>query len=187
MASKKEIDMLLEDLGLTRGDMDKYYDDLVETNGLVKRLKESNVSWEELNLTVIKSIPEQKAKDIQRIEEEKRERAVAKEKERLREEEERYYEENYEKIILDKIMGGEDLSEEELRDLVNEYDIDEEEGEEGRWDRDIETIVEILGETFSINWRRGLTEMQENYYGDQPVRVKKKEEMVKVVSWVVDE
>ena len=75
-----------------------------------------------------------------------------------------------EKKILTKIDSGEKLSEKELKFLV-EYEIERHAGENRRWTRSIESIVEIGGRHFSVDWEEGLTECQENEFYEQPVEV----------------
>ena len=64
-----------------------------------------------------------------------------------------------------------------------EYEVETIEGDEGRWTRYIETIIEVNGRLFSINWERGLTEYQENSYDYQPVEVERYQETVVVTKY----
>ena len=84
---------------------------------------------------------------------------------------------------LKKIENGEELSEEELKDLVD-YEIDCQEGDCGRWHEYVKTIVNLCGRYIAIDWKRGRTECQENEFYEQPYEVKKVEKMVKVTEWV---
>lgn len=88
--------------------------------------------------------------------------------------------------ILEKLDRHEDLTEKELKYLVYECEIDSIEGEDGRWTRSVTTIAKLGGRTFSIDWERGLTEMQESEFYDQPVEVFKHEheETVTVTDWL---
>lgn len=79
----------------------------------------------------------------------------------------------FEKEIVAKIDAGKRLSEQEIKELVFDYQIDEIKHDIHRWTRTIETIVELCGRTFRIMWERGLTECQVNEYGSQPIEVKK--------------
>ena len=88
-----------------------------------------------------------------------------------------------EKEYLEKILNGEELTEIELSDLVD-YEIDSQEGDCGRWTMPVKSIVELCGRYFAIDWDRGLTEMQENEFYNQPYEVKQVEKMVKVTEWV---
>ena len=91
--------------------------------------------------------------------------------------------------IYSKLKNREELSEEEIRELVWSGDeVDEIEGDDGRWTRDIKTVIDVDGQLYAIDWSRGLTECQENSYWKQPYKVKKVEEVITktVVSYVLD-
>lgn len=103
-----------------------------------------------------------------------------------------YYFEQYvkahewEEEILEKIDNGEALSERELKELVFDgYEIERHEGENRRWTRTVESIVELCGRTFSISWEEGLTECQENGFYEQPVEVEchEYEKTITVKEW----
>ena len=53
-----------------------------------------------------------------------------------------------------------------------------------RWTEDMTTIFKVLGRFFAIDWQRGLTEFQENFYNEQPYEVIKKEKVVTVTELV---
>lgn len=91
-----------------------------------------------------------------------------------------------EKDYLEKILNGEELSERELKDLTFDYEIDCQEGDDGRWTTSVKTIVELCDRYFAIDWERGLTEEQENEFYNQPYEVKKVEyeKVIKVTEWV---
>lgn len=92
---------------------------------------------------------------------------------------------SYEEEMYQKITSGEKLTERELRSLVQEFDpVEEIEGSDHRWTRDVETIVELCGHYYSIGWQRALTECQEHEFWDQPVEVKPHEKWVKETEWV---
>lgn len=84
-----------------------------------------------------------------------------------------YYREHAEEILVAKIDAGEDLSEDEISDLL-EYlpHYDEEHGDNRRWSRSVTTYVQTKdGRFFRIDWEQGLTESQEDSYWEQPVEV----------------
>lgn len=87
---------------------------------------------------------------------------------------------------LNKILNGEELSESELIDLVwdNDLVVDNVEGDCGSWTQSMQTIVKLDDRYFAVDWERGLTEMQENEFYNQPYEVKKVDKMVKVTEWV---
>lgn len=92
-------------------------------------------------------------------------------------------------IIATKIFSGLKLTEAERKYCawgeVGEY-VDEIEGSDHRWTREMQTIFKIGEQYYSIDWMKGLTEMQENEYWDDPYKVKRKEEVITktVVSYV---
>lgn len=76
--------------------------------------------------------------------------------------------------IEKKVVAGEELTEQEMRHLVYYGDyVDEIEGAEGRWQREIQTIIEINDELYAIDWQRGLTEYQKDVFLAQPYKVKR--------------
>ena len=83
--------------------------------------------------------------------------------------------------IESKIINGEVLTEKELKYCawgeVGKY-IDEEEGDSGRWTQSMSTIFEIDGQLYCIDWKRGLTEYQENEYWEQPYKVRREEKVI---------
>ena len=53
------------------------------------------------------------------------------------------------------------------------------EGKHHRWYREVETIVEVEGRLFAVNWNEGLTEQQENDFDDAEVyEVERKEKII---------
>ena len=112
--------------------------------------------------------------------EEKQKEAERIEKERIK----KYKKEHFEDYILEKIDNGIDLTEKEIREVLA-YEIDCEEGENGRWTRSMYSVVKLKDRLFGISWEEGLTEFQENEYMYQPEEVVKKEEekVVKVVRY----
>lgn len=92
-------------------------------------------------------------------------------------------------IIENKILNGEKLNESERKECVwgdvGEY-VEEIEGCDLRWTRSMQTIFKIGEQYYAIDWMKGLTEMQDNEYWDDPYKVERKEEVVTttVVSYV---
>ena len=81
-----------------------------------------------------------------------------------------------------KVLDGVKLSEGELDDLVSEWEIERTAyGDNRRWTRSVESIIEVEGRLFSIDWEQGLTESQENNYPNQPVEVERETIMVEKV------
>lgn len=93
---------------------------------------------------------------------------------------------DFKKEMLAKIDAGEKLDRSELSRLCYEYSIYDEEGDDHRWTKEMESIVELGGRYFSIFWMRGLTECQESEFCDQPVEVRKHtyEKTIEVTEWI---
>lgn len=85
----------------------------------------------------------------------------------------------YEKAVA-HFKTGEELTEKEIKTLIWDGYIDEIEGETHRWYREVKTIIKIDSELYAIDWDRGLTELQENEYPNQPYRVVRKEKQITV-------
>lgn len=183
MATKKDINQFLKETGYTMEEMDTFFAELKPVNKLVAQLIKQNVSWTKLNMSVIKSLPTQKERDIARLEKEKKESKAKEEKDKQQREAKVYYEENFETIMYDAIVSGQAIKEEEIRCLIGEYEVESEEGEEYRWTRAITTIVKLKDKHFAIQWNRGLTENQENEYSKQPYEVTEKEKVIAVKYW----
>lgn len=95
--------------------------------------------------------------------------------------------EPYEVDFLKRFDRGEEFGEEELKEFSYGFrKVDEIEGDEHRWYRVMQTIIEIGERYFSIVWQKGLTEMQENVFPYQPKEVVKKvyEKTIEVTEWV---
>lgn len=89
--------------------------------------------------------------------------------------------------VKQKIINGKELTEEEIKycvwgEIANI--VDEIEGDDHRWDKEMTTIIDIDGQLYAIDWRRGLTECQENSYYNQPYKVKMVEKTVVVKEYV---
>jgi len=89
------------------------------------------------------------------------------------------------KEIIRKLENKEKLTEKELIQLLD-YEVDITEGENRRWSRTNESILEINSKFYCLVWEEGLTESQPNEFYEQPWEVGKKEydKMIHVVEWV---
>ena len=90
--------------------------------------------------------------------------------------------------FLEKFDAGYRFSEFERRSLIWGSDleqVEEKEGDDHRWQREIRTILKAGDRNFAINWMRALTEFQENEYPWQPVEVQYRqwEEVVVKHEW----
>jgi len=186
MATKKEFKQILKEFNLTEEQFQAIYEDVAKTNGLVNNLLNiSKIKLQDLAPHLLRQLPTQKEKDLKMLEE----KEIAEERERLekikKEQDEKYYWEHFEEIMLNKIDNNEELTEKELKILALEYDVDQEEGDEGRWERYMTSIAKLGDRYFAVNWSRGLTEYQENSFYEQPYEVEKKtyEKTITVTEW----
>lgn len=91
---------------------------------------------------------------------------------------------DYDETVV-KLKSGENLNEAELKTLVwRGYRVDEVEGDSGRWTQYIQTIIDIDGELWAIDWERGLTECQDDEYYMQPYRVKAIDKQIIVKEYI---
>lgn len=86
--------------------------------------------------------------------------------------------------MLEKIKAGEKLSEYEIRELVYGYSEHDDEGENRRWSQSVSSYIELEGEGFAIEWERGLTEMQEDEFYNQPEPAKLEKRVVEITQIV---
>ena len=94
--------------------------------------------------------------------------------------------------FLEAYDGGYEFSEEEIKRLVwgdNGFskEVDQEEGESGRWHQYMTTIIEIKARYFAVYWSAGLTEYQEHIYDGPVQEVKPVKKMVEITEWVAVE
>ena len=185
MATQKEINQWLKETGLTKEQVNMMWKDLESTNMIVKSLIASGRSWQDMNMSAIKSIPIQKQKDLDYAKKKKDEEAEKIAKEKAEEEKRKYYNEHFLEIMVSKIDAGENLTEREL-DEFHLCGNDIEYGENRRWTRTVTTEVEYQGRFFIIIWEEGLTENQENEFYNQPYEVEKVTEVqtISVVKYI---
>ena len=97
----------------------------------------------------------------------------------------------WEEVLYPKLISGEELTEDEIRRLVDWFEIECTEGDDRRWSRSMGSICQVRDRFFEVQWDKGLTEMQENSYYNQPIEVIKqtREELipahiVTIIEWV---
>lgn len=89
--------------------------------------------------------------------------------------------------FLKRYEAGNEFSERELREMRWDFPVESEhEGDDHRWTREITTVINVNGRFFRIDWRRGLTEMQDDEFWNQPVEVEKHEyeKTITVTEWL---
>ena len=57
-------------------------------------------------------------------------------------------------------------------------------GDNDRWTRPVQTVFEVQGRLFALDWEEGLTENQENEFFDQPYEVEKRTKVIEVNEYV---
>ena len=86
-----------------------------------------------------------------------------------------------EKEIISKILNNQPLTEQERKycvwECIGEY-VDTIEKGSGRWMCYITTVFKIGEQYYAIDWERGLTEIQDNMYLNDPYPVERHEEIV---------
>lgn len=181
----KEQKQWLKDNGYTAEQMDNFWRENVGTNPVITNLDKYGMTWRDMNLCILKQLPTQKERDIKAMEEKKRQEEERVAEELRKQQEQEYYSTHFEEIMVKKIDECEELTEAELSELVWEFDVDSEYGDNRRWSRAVTTIVELCGRFFSIDWEEGLTEYQENEFYNQPVEVIKNtyEKTITVTEW----
>ena len=93
---------------------------------------------------------------------------------------------DFEKEMLNKIDNNEQLTEDEVEELLySDNIIDSVHIDTYDWTEMVQSIVQLGGRTFGIYWQRGLTESQDNLFEPQiPVEVKQVKKMIETTEWV---
>lgn len=174
----------MREAGYTIADMDAFWKENYGTNPVVTNLTDHGMTWRDMNLCVVQQLPTQKERDLEIIKKREAEALAAEEAARKEKEEREYYINHFEELMLKKIDNHEKLTEEELEELVWSYQIERIYGADHRWDKEVCSIINICDRTFAIDWRKGLTEMQDNIFDNQPYEVKSIEKVVVTKEWV---
>jgi hypothetical protein len=182
----KERKELLKELGYTEADMQKFWDESKEVNHKIRMLSEAGHNWTDLLASQMRELPTLKEKTLKQIEEAKKAEEAAQLEKQKAEDAKKYYNEHFEEIMVKKIDNKEELTEKELSRLAYDYSISDEYGEKHRWTTTVNSVVKLLGRYFMVEWREGLTEIQENAFYDQPYEVEKHEyeKTITVTEWV---
>lgn len=179
--TKKERNELLKELHYSEEDMEKFFNEGAEVNVKLRTMRENGITWDCLPLNLIKELPTIKEVTLKKQEEEKKKREY---EEQLKKKSESYVA-NFEDIMYSKIESKEQLTEEELSDLVCDYGFETnlDANNDGRWVIPASTVVSLKGKYFMIDWFKGKTELQENEYPNQPYEVEPKEKVITIKVW----
>lgn len=171
-STKAERTALLKKLGYTEADMQKFWDECIPVNHKIRMLSNAGLNWTDLCIWQIEQLPTLKETTLKQLEEKEKAAKAEEEAKQKQEEQQKYYSDHFDEIMLKKIDNNEKLTSEELRDLVCEGNVIKEiPGENRRWTRTVESIIELEGRYFLISWEQGLTENQPNEYYNQPYEV----------------
>ena len=95
--------------------------------------------------------------------------------------------------IIEKIKNRKKLTEDELEELAFNSDFRGElfsdnlieviKRDDTRWSKNMTTVLEFDGELYAIDWRKGLTEQQENAFYKQPYKVRKTERVITITDY----
>lgn len=183
-AQKEHLAWMREN-GYTEKQMDEFWEQNRDTNFVIRNLTTNGYSWRDMNLEVVKKLPTQKERDLEYLRKKEEEEKRAEEAKKKDEERRLYYQEHFEEIMCEKIDTNQPLVEEELKRLVWEYEVERSYGDDNRWTRGVASIIKLCGRTFMLYWQKGLTEMQDDFYNDQPYEVEKitYEKTITVTEW----
>lgn len=94
--------------------------------------------------------------------------------------------------IIKKIKEKKEFSECELEELAFESEcgglfennlVEVIKRDDTRWSKNMTTVLEFDGELYAIDWRKGLTEQQENAFYKQPYKVRKTERVITITDY----
>lgn len=174
----------MREVGYTVADMDNFWKENYGTNLVVTNLTDHGYTWRDMNLCVLQKLPTQKQRDIEIKQKQEAEAKTAEEAAKKEKEVKEYYESHFEELMVQKIDQGEKLTETELERLVWNYEIEKSYGDDHRWTKEVFSIICLLDRYFEIDWQKGLTEMQDNEFYEQPYEVKQIEKVVVTKEWV---
>lgn len=174
MAASTQIKKILKELNCTEEDMQKFWNECKEINWKIRSLDKYGQSWKDLPANLIMELPTLKEETLASLAQKQHEENEKRLEEERRIKEQEYYLEHFDEIMVNKIDAGEKLSEIELRKIVYECnEISKDYGENRRWTRSVQSIVELCNRYFCIQWEEGLTEYQDNSFYEQPYEVKR--------------
>lgn len=186
-STKKERTELLKKLGYTEADMQKFWDECIPINSKIKMLSDAGLNWTDLCIWQIRQLPTLKENTLKQLKEKEEAQKREEEAKKKKEEKEKYYQEHFDELMVQKIDNGEELTEKELRTLVFECnEVERHKGENRRWSRTVESVIELCGRFFKITWEQGLTESQENDFHEQPYEVELDayKKVIEVHNWI---
>ena len=186
-STKAERTALLNKLGYTEADMQKFWDECIPINHKIRMLSNAGLNWTDLCIWQIEQLPTLKEVTIKQLEEKEKAAKEEEEAKQRQEEQREYYEAHFDEIMVQKIDNNEKLTEDELKALVWEYNnVARIEGENRRWSRTVRSVIKLCGRYFEIMWEQGLTENQEDQFFEQPYEVEQDtyKKVIEIHNWV---
>ena len=172
VTTKEERIKLIKSLGYTESDMQKFWDECIPVNSKIRMLSEAGLNWIDLCLWQIEQLPTLKETTLEQIRLKEESDNKAKQEKFKKKDAEKYYNEHFEELMLEKIDKNEELTEKELRRLVFEgNEVERSYEEDRRWSRTVHSYICISNRYFEIIWEQGLTEEQEDSFDTQPLEV----------------
>lgn len=173
---KEERKEYLKTLGYNKEEMKEFWEECLELEiPSIVALHKAGCTWKDLTKDQMKQLPYLKEKWLENNHKEIIENKQIEEVKSLSEEE----------TLYNRLCKKDDFTEEELQELVwGEYVIEEIEGCDNRWTKDMESILLVNGHYFSIPWQKGLTECQDNSFYNKPYEVKPIEKIIKTTEYV---
>lgn len=93
-------------------------------------------------------------------------------------------EEKFEAEVIRRIDSKENFEEDELSELLWRLEeVDRIQYDDDRWSRPISSIFRIGERFFQLDWDKGLTEYQQDYFEEQPFEVFYEEKTIVVKEW----
>lgn len=108
-------------------------------------------------------------------------------KQQTKEQNEKYYEEHFEEIILKKIANKEQLTAKDVEMLIYEdgFNIETVVIDKYDWTELVNTIIELDGKYYRVYWEQALTECQDDIFESQlAIEVEKKKKIIETYEWV---
>ena len=168
---KSKLDKMLETLGYTRDEMQKFWDDALEVNWKIQAIAKCGKDWKDLNEYQLKQLVGLKEKTLAQLAEKEAKKKAELEAKNKADAEKQYYLDHFEEILLKKLLAHEELTNKELVSLVFEFDIWSRYIDRLRWAMSKEVISEVSGHYFRVVFYEDSGDMGEHQFPDYPVEV----------------
>lgn len=177
---RKELERLCKELGYTEAQLDKMFKAAASWNWKIDNLIMNGADWRDLSEDIIRNIPNLEKQGLEFEESKKRKKEEKKKKLKNPKDIVTQQEIDFETEMLNKIDNKIKLSEDEARELVFEYAIENKHLENlSEWQQSMESIIKIKDRYFKFNWIDG--EPEATFWDNEyPKEVKKKKVVMEV-------